>query len=101
MGETVEAVFKRASRLPSRAEIMDDVNALMCKAQTLAYAEETTRGLDPVLVCLMDFLSLFGASIATNDKESFAFLAIVMDETERFLAPSLLRKGKTFLKKGD
>ena len=94
-------MFKKAARLPSRAEIMDDVGALMCKTLTLVYAEETTRGPDPVLVCLIDFLSLFNVSVATNDKGSFAHLASVMDKTRRFLRPSLLRKRRIFLKEGD
>ena len=60
--ETVEAVFKKAEKLPTRSEIMEDIYQLTIKAQTLFDAESATRTPDPILICVLDIFKIARSS---------------------------------------
>lgn len=89
--ETVEAVFKKAEKLPTRSEIMEDIYRLTIKAQTLFDAESATRTPDPILICVLDMLTLFGSTVLIDDKRGFTLFATTMTSLKVILTPALVK----------
>jgi len=89
--ETVEAVFKKAEKLPTRSEIMEDIYQLTIKAQTLFDAESATRTPDPILICVLDMLTLFGSTVLIDDKRGLALFATTMTSLKAILMPVLVK----------
>ena len=82
--------FEVVKTLPTRGEIMVDIANLTQKILELLQAEGPENQ-DTILVCIGDFLTLFGSAVATRNAKALQLLIATGDELTRFLGPILLK----------